>query len=329
MHCYSLISTVFEGIEAGGLSTALLVFPLCLFETQVLQCTSPTCSFSVVELVEMLSVLHLAPIIVTQSHYCTSALEALALTCACLAHSGDLYDLVKEHDCSKSAVSEIVNETLCAIDDAWSHLLTFDHNRLLCPQKLSKYYTISLNLFCHMSQGPPNGEFLLYVTGHQLGWRIRLRALMGASGQCADARTIYGNLVAHFATCHLSLTPLGNFEVCQAMSQVTGPGELSEMVQYAAAIQRAGTLMSTIWGFIDCTIRHIPRPTWGQKAAYNGYKKHHALKYQAVMIPSCMLAHLFGLWEGRNTDPLLLAEYGLLDDCAKYCTILNGSTSHA
>ncbi len=55
---------------------------------------------------------------------------------------------------------------------------------------------------------------------------------MGASGRRAGARTIYGNFAAHFATCHLSLTPLANFEVCQAVSQVTGPGELSEMVQY-------------------------------------------------------------------------------------------------
>ncbi len=182
-------------------------------------------SFSADELVELSGVLRLAPVIVTRSRYRTTALEALALTCARLAHPGDLFDLVKEYDRSESALSEIINDTLCALDDTWAHLLTFDHNHLLCPQKLS---------------------------------------------------------------------------------------------EYAAAIRRAGAPMSTIWGFIDCTIRRISRPTWGQRAAYNGYKKHHALKYQAVMIPSGMLAHLFGPWEGRNTDPFLLEESGLLDDCAKY-----------
>ncbi|KAJ7206541.1 hypothetical protein GGX14DRAFT_311382, partial [Mycena pura] len=52
--------------------------------------------------------------------------------------------------------------------------------------------------------------------------------------------------------------------------------------QYADAIRGAGAPLDSVWGFIDCTIRNIARPSHWQRAAYNGYKKYHALKYQAV-----------------------------------------------
>ncbi|RDX41131.1 hypothetical protein OH76DRAFT_1412383 [Lentinus brumalis] len=92
----------------------------------------------------------------------------------------------------------------------------------------------------------------------------------------------------------------------------------SQLAVYAAAIRAAGAPLSTVWGFIDCTLRHIARPSRGQQAAYSGYKKFHALKYQAVVIPNGIIAHLFGPWEGRHADPFLLAESGLLEQCAQH-----------
>ena len=165
------------------------------------------------------------PVIITRNRYYVPRLEALALTCARLARPGDIYDLVKDYDRSASAISEIVNETVCRLDAMWEHLLNFDCNHLLSPRNL-----------------------------------------------------------AH----------------------------------YARAIRQAGAPLSTVWGFIDCTLRRIARPTWFQRPAYSGYKKYHALKYQAVIVPNGMFAHLFGPWEGRRTDPFLLSESGLLDQCAKY-----------
>ncbi|KAL1759138.1 hypothetical protein FB107DRAFT_186023, partial [Schizophyllum commune] len=53
---------------------------------------------------------------------------------------------------------------------------------------------------------------------------------------------------------------------------------------YARAIHRHGAPLWGVWGFIDCTIRRIARPSWYQRVAYNGYKKFHALKYQAIML---------------------------------------------
>ncbi|KAJ6493877.1 hypothetical protein DFH09DRAFT_871267, partial [Mycena vulgaris] len=56
------------------------------------------------------------------------------------------------------------------------------------------------------------------------------------------------------------------------------------MKQYGRAIYNAGAPLRTVWGFIDCTIRGICRPTWWQRIVYNGYKKIHATKFQAVKL---------------------------------------------
>ncbi|KAJ7469536.1 hypothetical protein FB451DRAFT_1038642, partial [Mycena latifolia] len=44
----------------------------------------------------------------------------------------------------------------------------------------------------------------------------------------------------------------------------------AQMQQYATAIHAAGAPLDSIWGFIDCTIRGICRPTWWQRIVYNG-----------------------------------------------------------
>jgi len=88
--------------------------------------------------------------------------------------------------------------------------------------------------------------------------------------------------------------------------------------QYANAIHRAGAPLKGVWGFIDCTIRRISRPTLWQCQAYNGHKRVHALKFQAIMLPNGMFGHLFGPQEGRRNDSFLLNESGLLDQCAEF-----------
>jgi hypothetical protein len=87
---------------------------------------------------------------------------------------------------------------------------------------------------------------------------------------------------------------------------------------YAQAIHRAGAPARTIFGFIDCTIRRICRPTLHQRAAYNGHKKFHAQKFQAVVIPNWILAHLFGPIEGWHHDGYLLNESGLAEACLEH-----------
>ncbi|PUU82162.1 hypothetical protein B9Z19DRAFT_942360, partial [Tuber borchii] len=51
---------------------------------------------------------------------------------------------------------------------------------------------------------------------------------------------------------------------------------------FASKIHAKGAPLKACWGFIDCTIREICRPTRWQKECYNGYKHMHAVKYSAV-----------------------------------------------
>ncbi|KAJ7021215.1 hypothetical protein C8F04DRAFT_883849, partial [Mycena alexandri] len=54
------------------------------------------------------------------------------------------------------------------------------------------------------------------------------------------------------------------------------------LAKYAAAVYAVGAPLQYIWGFIDCTIRRICRPIIFQGQVYNGYKRYHCMKYQAV-----------------------------------------------
>ncbi|DAZ99285.1 TPA: hypothetical protein N0F65_005453 [Lagenidium giganteum] len=47
-------------------------------------------------------------------------------------------------------------------------------------------------------------------------------------------------------------------------------------------------------GFIDGTVRRICRPSTNQKYCYNGHKRKHGLKFQSLVAPNCLIAHLHG-----------------------------------
>ena len=95
---------------------------------------------------------------------------------------------------------------------------------------------------------------------------------------------------------------------------------------YADTIYGAGAPLDTVWGFIDCTLRRVCCPTHHQGAVYSGYKKYHALKYQAVVLPNGMFGHLFRPIEGRHNDGWLLQESRILDQCREhtYATTSDG-----
>ncbi|KAI3998292.1 hypothetical protein K523DRAFT_376698 [Schizophyllum commune Tattone D] len=92
----------------------------------------------------------------------------------------------------------------------------------------------------------------------------------------------------------------------------------SALAEYAAAIHEKGAPPASVFAFIDCTIRQIARPTWHQQQAYNGHKKYHALKYQALMLPNGIIGHLYGPWEGRRNDNALLAGSGLMERLERF-----------
>ena len=64
--------------------------------------------------------------------------------------------------------------------------------------------------------------------------------------------------------------------------------------EYADAIHDAGGALENCWGFVDGTVRPICRPGEHQRMMYNGHKRVHAIKFQSVVAPNGLLAHLYG-----------------------------------
>jgi hypothetical protein len=81
------------------------------------------------------------------------------------------------------------------------------------------------------------------------------------------------------------------------------------MPLYAAAIQRTSGINGLdIFGFLDCTVRGVRRPLYGQEAIYNGHKKTHGMKYQALGLPDGLLAAVDGPRSARRHDSRVLVE---------------------
>ncbi len=62
------------------------------------------------------------------------------------------------------------------------------------------------------------------------------------------------------------------------------------------------------WGFIDGTLLKTCRPSVGQRAVYNGHKKQHGLKYQAVTTPDGLIVSLSEAFAGRAHDMTMFHE---------------------
>lgn len=84
--------------------------------------------------------------------------------------------------------------------------------------------------------------------------------------------------------------------------------------EYSQAIARKGAPLRNCFGFVDGTVRPICRPGENQRLVYNGHKRIHALKYQAIATPNGLIANLYGPIEGCRHDSGMLAESHLLDD---------------
>lgn len=70
------------------------------------------------------------------------------------------------------------------------------------------------------------------------------------------------------------------------------------------------TSMASVW--FPGTLRPICKPRLHQRDCYNGHKRVHGLKFQAVSLPNGLIANLYGPVEGRRHDAFMLAESGLL-----------------
>ena len=82
---------------------------------------------------------------------------------------------------------------------------------------------------------------------------------------------------------------------------------------YARAIHDKGSPLRHVVGFLDGTVRPICRPRTGQQEVYNGHKRIHAVKYQALTVPCGLIGHLYGPVPGIRHDSGILRDSGLLE----------------
>ncbi|ETV83036.1 hypothetical protein H257_04779 [Aphanomyces astaci] len=81
-----------------------------------------------------------------------------------------------------------------------------------------------------------------------------------------------------------------------------------QLRRFATAIKEKGAEIHNVWAFIDGTVRACTRPTNGtmQRCVYNGHKRKHALKFQTLVTPDGIIAHVFGPVEDRRYDLTIL-----------------------
>ena len=63
---------------------------------------------------------------------------------------------------------------------------------------------------------------------------------------------------------------------------------------YADAVHSKGAALDNCFGFIDGTVRPISRPMSNHRVVYNGHKRVHALKFQAITLPNGLIANIYG-----------------------------------
>ena len=60
----------------------------------------------------------------------------------------------------------------------------------------------------------------------------------------------------------------------------------------AAAVFNKEASLRNCFGFVDGTVGPISRPNENQRVVYNGHKRFHGLKFQSVVIPNGLKAHI-------------------------------------
>ena len=81
---------------------------------------------------------------------------------------------------------------------------------------------------------------------------------------------------------------------------------------YPTAIERKGGVRK-VWGFIDGTMRAVCRQNKNQELYYSGYKKCHAVKYQALSTPDGLIVHLAGPSTGQESAWTAYQSSGLVE----------------
>ncbi len=82
---------------------------------------------------------------------------------------------------------------------------------------------------------------------------------------------------------------------------------------YGASVHVKISALASCVGLIDGTVIGIARPCDSnqQNVAYNGHKRKHALKFQAVSTSDGLFLHTFGRIEGRRHDWTFYMQSGI------------------
>ena len=86
----------------------------------------------------------------------------------------------------------------------------------------------------------------------------------------------------------------------------------ASLQSFADAVHNRGAALNNCFGFVDGTVRRVCKPGQNQRVLYNGHKRVHAIKFQAVGAPNGLCISLFGPVEGRRHDSDMLVDSGLL-----------------
>ena len=78
------------------------------------------------------------------------------------------------------------------------------------------------------------------------------------------------------------------------------------------SISNAGAPLQSCLGFIDGTTKQICRPPRHQKKLYNGHKRYHCLKYQAITMPNGIVMDLSGPFIGIRHDARMVIESNVI-----------------
>ena len=92
---------------------------------------------------------------------------------------------------------------------------------------------------------------------------------------------------------------------------------------YAQVVKDQGAPIDTVFGWPDCTKFFICRPSQYQQVAYNGHDRAHCLKFQAIVIPNGIIAHLYGPVEGRRHDMQLWDVSSIAEKLAEHAVVPN------
>lgn len=146
-----------------------------------------------------------------------------------------------------------------------------------------------------------SGEEVLLIVLNRLAYPVRLETLVETFGISKSNISLAFNYGINFI--YENFSHLLNFEAISSL----------KLESYAQAVLHKGCPLNNCAGFIDGTLRPSSRPSRNQKTYYNGHKRCHGLKFQGIVYPDGIIAHLSKSFSGNRHDSGILKDSGILD----------------